>query len=129
MCDVDFFKLYNDTYGHALGDQCLKAVAEVMTGVFARAGELVARVGGEEFAVLLPGSDAASARKAAERLRQGIAARAMSHTTSQVASHVTLSIGVAQFEPASMDRFDQLLQCADQALYRAKTQGRDRIAG
>ena len=128
MCDVDFFKLYNDTYGHALGDQCLKAVAEVMTGVFARAGELVARVGGEEFAVLLPGSDAASARKAAERLRQGIAALAMSHATSQVASHVTLSIGVAQFEPASMDRFDQLLQCADQALYRAKTQGRDRIA-
>lgn len=128
MCDVDFFKLYNDTYGHALGDQCLKGVAETMNSVFARAGELVARIGGEEFAVLLPGSDSSNAHKAAERLRQSIAARAIPHANSQVAAHVTLSIGVAQFDPETMDRFDQLLQRADQALYRAKTQGRDRIA-
>ncbi len=128
MCDVDFFKRYNDTYGHALGDQCLQAVAGTLKSVFARAGELVARMGGEEFAVLLPGCDANNARKAAERLRQAMATLAMKHANSPVAAHVTLSIGVAQFDPETTDRFDQLLQRADQALYRAKSQGRDRIA-
>jgi diguanylate cyclase (GGDEF)-like protein len=128
MCDVDFFKRYNDTYGHALGDHCLQAVAETLKSVFARAGELVARVGGEEFAVLLPGSDVDSARKAAERLRQAIATLAVTHASSPVAPHITVSIGVAQFDPETTDRFDQLLQRADQALYRAKSQGRDRIA-
>ena len=128
MCDVDFFKRYNDTYGHALGDHCLQEVAATLKSVFARAGELAARVGGEEFAVLLPGSDLISARKTAERLRQAIAKLDITHATSPVAAHVTLSIGVAQFDPDSMDRFDQLIQCADQALYRAKSQGRDRIA-
>lgn len=128
MCDVDFFKRYNDTYGHALGDQCLQAVAGTLKSVFARAGELVARMGGEEFAVLLPGCDANNARKAAERLRQAMATLAMEHANSPVAAHVTLSIGVAQFDPETTDHFDQLLQRADQALYRAKSQGRDRIA-
>lgn len=128
MCDVDYFKLYNDTYGHALGDQCLQEVAEILSGVFCRAGELVARMGGEEFAVLLPGSDIVQARQAAERLRQALTARALTHETSQVAPHVTLSIGAAQFEPETMDRFDLLLQSADQALYRAKSLGRDRVA-
>ncbi len=128
MCDVDFFKRYNDTYGHALGDQCLQAVAGTLKSVFARAGELVARMGGEEFAVLLPGCDANNARKAAERLRKAIATLAVAHADSPVAAHVTLSIGVAQFDPETTDRFDQLLQRADQALYRAKSQGRDRIA-
>ncbi len=128
MCDVDFFKRYNDTYGHALGDQCLQAVAGTLKSVFARAGELVARMGGEEFAVLLPGCDANNARKAAERLRKAMATLAVAHADSPVAAHVTLSIGVAQFDPETTDRFDQLLQRADQALYRAKSQGRDRIA-
>jgi diguanylate cyclase (GGDEF)-like protein len=128
MCDIDFFKRYNDTYGHAQGDQCLQAVANRLKHVFGRAGELVARLGGEEFAVLLPGANLDQAQQAAERLRQDLAAQALAHGTSQVAPHVTLSIGVAQFDPQSMDRFDQLLQCADEALYRAKRLGRDRIA-
>jgi diguanylate cyclase (GGDEF)-like protein len=128
MCDVDCFKRYNDTYGHALGDQCLQTVAKTLKSVFARAGELVARVGGEEFAVLLPGADLEQARQAAERLRQALAVQAVVHASSQVAAHVTLSIGVAQFDPQTMDRFDLLLQSADQALYRAKRLGRDRIA-
>lgn len=128
MCDVDFFKLYNDTYGHAMGDQCLQVVAETLTNVFGRAGELVARVGGEEFAVLLPGTNAANAHKSAEQLRQVLASRAVAHAASSVAPHVTVSIGVAQLDPESMDSFDQLLQRADQALYRAKSQGRNRIA-
>lgn len=128
MCDVDFFKNYNDTYGHAMGDRCLQMVAEALTGVFARAGELVARIGGEEFAVLLPGTDTGQARATAERLRERLAERAIKHASSPIAPHVTLSIGVAQFDPQTMDSFEQLLQCADQALYRAKHLGRDRIS-
>jgi diguanylate cyclase (GGDEF)-like protein len=128
MCDLDCFKPYNDTYGHALGDQCLQAVAETLNSVFARAGELVARIGGEEFAVLLPGSDTTQACLAAERLRQELAELAIEHSSSPVATHVTLSIGVAQFEPETMDQFDVLMLRADQALYRAKSLGRDRIA-
>lgn len=128
MCDVDFFKLYNDTYGHAMGDQCLQLIAETLKNVFARGGELVARLGGEEFAVLLPGTDNANAHRAAEQLRQLLATRAVPHAASTVSPYVTLSIGVAQLDLASMDTFDQLLQRADQALYRAKSQGRNRIA-
>ncbi len=128
MCDVDYFKRYNDTYGHALGDQCLRVVADTLRGVFSRAGEVVARLGGEEFVVLLPGSDAATARDTAERLQQRLSERAMRHAGSDIAPHVTLSIGLATFDPETMDHFDLLLHRADEALYRAKSQGRNRIA-
>ena len=128
MCDVDFFKLYNDTYGHLMGDQCLQALAQSLKSVFSRAGELAARIGGEEFAVLLPGSDASSARTHAEQLLQSFRARALPHASSTVAPYVTVSVGVAQLNPESMDKFDQLLQAADQALYRAKNLGRNCIA-
>lgn len=128
MCDVDFFKRYNDLYGHAQGDHCLQAVAETFRGVFARAGEVVARLGGEEFVVLMPGVDAESAWRAAVRLQQRLAERALPHERSDVSSQVTLSIGLAAFEPGSIDQFDQLLRRADEALYRAKTQGRNCIA-
>lgn len=128
MCDVDFFKRYNDAYGHAQGDRCLQLVAEALKDNFARAGEVVARIGGEEFAVLLPGIDAGHARTAAERLRKRIAAQAIAHRDSGAGALVTLSIGLAQYDPAAMDHFDSLLHEADQALYRAKSQGRDRIS-
>jgi diguanylate cyclase (GGDEF)-like protein len=128
MCDVDFFKLYNDTYGHMLGDECLKQVAEVLRGVFGRSGELTARLGGEEFVVMLPNVDLAQASAAAERLREFLAEREMPHSASSVSPYVTLSIGVAELDPDTMDHFDLLLQRADQALYRAKRQGRDRVA-
>lgn len=128
MCDIDFFKRYNDTYGHQLGDLCLQEVAKTLQEVFSRAGELVARLGGEEFAVLLPGSDIVQARLCAERLRQALTTRALVHETSHVAPYVTLSIGIAQLEAETMDSFEQLLQSADQALYRAKNLGRDRVA-
>jgi len=129
LCDVDYFKRYNDTYGHAQGDQCLKHVADVLKHTFARAGELTARIGGEEFAVLLPGVDAAGARSAAERLLAAMKAQALPHSGSEVAPHVTLSIGVAEFDPQTMDRFETLLHHADKALYRAKDQGRNQLAG
>jgi diguanylate cyclase (GGDEF)-like protein len=128
MCDVDLFKSYNDTYGHVMGDECLQVVAETLKNAFARAGELVSRIGGEEFAVLLPGSTAIDAHRAAERLRLLLADRAVVHAGSSVAPYVTLSIGVAQFDPHTLDTFDQLLQQADQALYRAKSLGRNRIS-
>jgi diguanylate cyclase (GGDEF)-like protein len=128
VCDVDYFKRYNDTYGHAQGDDCLRLVAETLKQTFARAGELAARIGGEEFAVLLPGADAAHARGAAERLREALVAQAIPHAGSQVAPHVTLSVGVAQFDPNTMDRFETLLHQADTALYRAKGLGRNQVS-
>lgn len=128
MCDVDFFKRYNDHYGHAQGDDCLRAVADTLKCVFARAGEMVARLGGEEFVVLLPGIDAESAHRAAVRLQQRLAERELVHEASAVSPYVTLSIGVARFDPETIDQFDQLLRRADEALYRAKTQGRNCIS-
>jgi len=128
MCDVDFFKRYNDLYGHAQGDQCLRLVADTLKSVFARAGEVVARLGGEEFVVLLPGVDAAAARRAAARLQQRLGERELLHEDSDVSPYVTLSIGLATLEPDSMDQFDQLLRRADEALYRGKTHGRNCIS-
>ncbi len=128
MCDVDFFKRYNDHYGHAQGDQCLRMVADTLQSVFARAGEVVARLGGEEFVVLLPGVDAEAARRAAVRLQQRLAERELPHEASVVSSYVTFSIGLAVLNPDTMDQFDQLLHRADEALYRAKTQGRNCIS-
>jgi diguanylate cyclase (GGDEF)-like protein len=128
MCDVDFFKVYNDTYGHMLGDECLRQVAEALRCVFGRSGELVARIGGEEFVVMLPNVDLAQANAAAQRLRASLAEREVAHGGSLVSPYVTLSIGVAELDPETMDHFDLLLQRADQALYRAKRQGRDRVA-
>lgn len=127
MCDVDHFKAYNDRYGHGQGDECLKAIAAVMQGLFNRTGELSARMGGEEFAVILPAHNNAQARLAAERLRQAVITLALPHGASSVAAWVTLSIGIAQLDPATMAAFDQLLHSADQALYRAKAGGRDRV--
>lgn len=127
MIDIDFFKKYNDTHGHAMGDDCLRSVAQILRRVFTRSGELPARLGGEEFAVLLPGADTEQARTAAERLRQALAEQQLSHGASSVSPFVTLSIGVAQLDAELMDDFDLLLKSADQALYRAKSQGRDRV--
>lgn len=128
MCDVDFFKRYNDHYGHAQGDECLKAVADTLKSVFARAGEVVARLGGEEFVVLLPGVDAESAHRSAVRLQQRLAEREVPHEASAVSPYVTLSVGLSGFDPETVDQFDQLLRRADEALYRAKTQGRNCIS-
>lgn len=128
MCDVDFFKLYNDTYGHIQGDECLKQIAETLQSVFGRSGELAARIGGEEFVVILPNIDATQAYTVAQRLCTTLAARELPHSSSTVSPFVTLSIGVAELDPQTMDHFDQLLQRADQALYRAKSQGRNRVA-
>ena len=131
ICDIDFFKGYNDTYGHAMGDRCLCAVAEGLRSGIRRAGDTVARIGGEEFAILLPATSLATALTLAESFRAAVANLGIAHAASSVADHVTLSIGVAAIEgdrSDAADSFDTLFQRSDQALYRAKAGGRDRVA-
>lgn len=126
MLDVDHFKRYNDSYGHPAGDACLVQVAEVLVALAARHEGVAARLGGEEFALLLPGRDAAQAQALGAALCQQIGAAGIEHRASPVASHVTVSVGAAQVWPAQCaDAGTQLLvDLADQALYQAKASGR-----
>ena len=125
MIDVDFFKRYNDQYGHPQGDACLKAVAEAIGAAFRRPGDLAARYGGEEFAVLLAGSDIGAAVLAAERLRGVLAGLGLPHGGNP-RGIVTVSIGVADAWPGQ-GAPEELLAAADLALYEAKRQGRNRV--
>lgn len=129
--DLDEFKHFNDTYGHAHGDEVLRRVARTLDESFRRGGDLVARYGGEEFAVILPGVDARRAGLYAERLRRRIWRMAISAGSPTATDRITISGGVATIAPGSpgfMDTApDALLRTADQALYRAKCQGRNRI--
>ncbi|OOG61584.1 GGDEF domain-containing protein [Rhodanobacter sp. B04] len=129
MCDVDAFKDYNDTYGHLAGDVALTAVAGALTKVLRPAADLAARYGGEEFAVLLTQCDAHAAAAVAQRILEAVRTLAIEHRCSDVAPHVTISIGIAAIVPTVTDSPEQLLRCADEALYRAKAAGRDRMAG
>lgn len=127
ICDIDFFKAYNDHYGHAQGDQCLRDVARAMGAAIARSGDALARIGGEEFAILLPATTAQAAWQVAERVRQAVANLRIAHSASVAESYVTISIGLAQMEIGRTPDFDALFEAADQALYRAKEHGRNRI--
>ena len=127
MIDVYFFKPYNDTYGHQGGDECLRQVAAAMSGVVMRSSDAVARYGGEEFAILLPATDPEGACIVAERIRAAIEALQLPHSGSTVADHVTVSIGVASAAVSSGDVPEQLVGAADEALYRAKHEGRNRV--
>ncbi|WP_039874684.1 sensor domain-containing diguanylate cyclase [Herbaspirillum frisingense] len=127
MVDVDHFKRYNDTYGHAAGDICLKQVAAALNGVARRQGDIVARYGGEEFALILPNCNAASAAAISGRLVQAVRALRIPHEGSPV-GQVTISVGAASLasgKGAQVDARD-LIDSADAALYLAKEQGRDR---
>ena len=125
MCDVDFFKLFNDTYGHHDGDDCLKLVARALKGTTRRGGDCVARYGGEEFAVIMPVTGKKSAIYIAEKIRQNVEKRAIAHNKSAVAPFVTLSLGVATIVPDDQGTPELLIKCADQALYLAKSSGRN----
>ena len=127
MVDIDHFKAYNDHYGHPAGDACLRGVATVLRECAGRPTDLVARVGGEEFAVLLPHQGSADAMRVAERCLRGVEAAAIAHAGSPVAPHVTLSVGVAQSKRSGQDAA-ALFAAADAALYRAKREGRRRVA-
>jgi diguanylate cyclase (GGDEF)-like protein/PAS domain S-box-containing protein len=126
MIDADLFKSYNDNYGHPQGDSCLKQIAEVATNVAARPGDLVARFGGEEFAAILPNTDAAGALQLGRAICEAMRARILPHC-SNPSGIVTVSVGCATMVPAfEMDAVN-LIELADEALYKAKHQGRNRV--
>ena len=127
FCDVDYFKNYNDTYGHIAGDNCLQIIATIMKKHFQRASDLIARYGGEEFCVILPGIDTNQAWSLSESLLTQISKRQIKHTSSPIADIVTISIGlVTCLDTIKCDAMS-LLKMADQALYAAKNNGRNRI--
>jgi diguanylate cyclase len=125
--DLDEFKRFNDTYGHARGDEVLRSVARTLDETFRRGGDLVARYGGEEFAVVLPGVDGRRASLYAERLRRRIWRLAISYGASQVSDRVTISGGVATVAAEHVTTASELMLAADRALYRAKCLGKNRI--
>jgi diguanylate cyclase (GGDEF)-like protein len=127
MLDVDYFKLFNDHYGHGVGDQCLTRVAQAMQAEVNRPMDLIARYGGEEFVVLLPETDLEDARKVAESLRKTVDAMQISHAHSPAAAHITISIGVACNTQSETNSAVELLELADQALYLAKQSGRNQV--
>ncbi|WP_111415376.1 GGDEF domain-containing protein [Billgrantia lactosivorans] len=127
--DIDHFKEFNDHYGHVAGDDTLRAVAEALTGVIHRASDLVARYGGEEFVCVLPDTDLAGALRVARRIHEQIRALEIPHAYSTRSGRVTASLGVASGTPAPDGAdYEELMAEADRQLYRAKRQGRDRVA-
>ena len=128
MLDVDFFKKFNDNYGHVAGDACLQAVAGAIAGNAVRSADTVARYGGEEFAVILPNTDMAGALVVGEAIREAIVSLAMPHAAS-IEQHVTASIGVATASPHDRAAADmmELIHQADAALYQSKNAGRNRV--
>lgn len=127
IIDVDHFKLYNDEYGHAMGDDCLAAIAGAMDKVMVRTTDLAARIGGEEFACVLPDTDKDGAFTVADSIRKTIAALNIEHSKSTTASHVTVSIGAITCVPARHGDPAHLFKTADSLLYKAKEQGRNRV--
>ncbi|GAA6620934.1 diguanylate cyclase domain-containing protein [Scytonema sp. NUACC26] len=125
LCDIDYFKLYNDYYGHVAGDSCLKEVANAIATTCKRPGDLVARYGGEEFAVLLPDTDVEGAICIAQQIRQQVTKLAIPHAASQASNYVTLSMGIASLIPTFEFVQEKLIVTADRALYKAKAQGRN----
>ncbi|MCX7822549.1 MAG: PleD family two-component system response regulator [Syntrophobacterales bacterium] len=127
LIDIDYFKLFNDHYGHLAGDECLKKIASALLSVFRRATDFVARYGGEEFAVVLPDTDIETALNLANKTRTYIENLRIEHLYSPIAPYVTVSIGVAAMVPLFGCDYHLLVDAADRALYEAKLTGRNRI--
>ncbi len=125
LCDIDYFKQYNDTYGHAAGDTCLTLVAQALKQAVQRSADLVARYGGEEFAVILPNTDSEGAFKVAQKIREALQQLEIPHLASKVDKNVTMSIGIATVIPVSTMEPLELIEEADRALYQAKASGRN----
>jgi len=126
LFDVDWFKSYNDTYGHVRGDSCLKQIAEAAQDVVTRPGDLVARIGGEEFAVVLPNTPADGAMEVANLICGAIRSRRLPHNTNPI-GYVTVSAGCATMVPALGQHSNALSEQADDALYAAKHAGRNQV--
>lgn len=127
LCDIDYFKRYNDYYGHPTGDVCLAQVSDILMKCIRRPADLVARYGGEEFAVVLPNTHTEGGHQVALAIQQLLATAALPHETSHVGTTITLTMGIATVVPQPKLNPQDLLQAADLALYHAKQQGRDRI--
>jgi len=128
LCDIDYFKQYNDTYGHPAGDDCIAAVAQALQGCVNRVTDCLARYGGEEFAVILPHTDVTGAIVIVQNMQAAIAALNIEHQSHEFADVVTLSFGIAAMTPQPATDPQLLLNQADRALYTAKQSGRDRYA-
>ncbi|MCJ8272541.1 MAG: sensor domain-containing diguanylate cyclase, partial [Psychrosphaera sp.] len=126
MADIDFFKQFNDTYGHQVGDDCLQKVAKTLENSVIRNADLVARFGGEEFVLILPNTDSKGACTIAQTILDNIKQLNIEHQTSAVADILTTSLGIATLTPVKNDVLSTLLGQADKALYQAKETGRDR---
>jgi len=131
LLDIDRFKQVNDTMGHAYGDRCLRKVATVLESILRRNSDIVARLGGEEFALILPDTDGNEAMRVGERLRQAVHAARVSSPEEGPGVSLTVSLGIAMWDPSTCSEcdVDQLLQLADDCLYEAKRQGRNRVVG
>ncbi len=128
LMDIDFFKEYNDHYGHLAGDDCLKHVAGILGRMVQRPGDLVARYGGEEFACILPDVDQRGASALADKIMKSINKLNLPHAGSAAASHVTLSFGVASMVPEKGQSAEELIRLADHLLYTSKNGGRNRVS-
>jgi diguanylate cyclase (GGDEF)-like protein len=127
VADIDYFKQYNDHYGHVQGDECLRGVAQALDAGASRPGDLCVRLGGEEFVLLLPNTGAEAARQVAERCRKLLKQREIAHARSGVGRLVTVSMGIGTIVPGADDAPDIFLDRIDRRLYQAKSGGRDRI--
>ena len=127
MIDIDYFKLFNDHYGHIAGDNCLKDVARAIKGELKRSSDVVARYGGEEFVVILPNTSSHGAFSIAENIRRAVEKCSIPQQASLFLNHVTISLGLATIKPAKSNTAELVLKMADTALYRAKEAGRNRV--
>ena len=127
LCDIDYFKFYNDTYGHQAGDECLQTIASNINKSVQRTGDLVARYGGEEFAIILPNTHNKEAQQLAEKVINVVRDLKIPHSKSNVFPYVTLSIGITSIVPKFDEQPATLINLADKALYQAKANGRNQF--
>jgi diguanylate cyclase (GGDEF)-like protein len=127
ICDIDFFKNFNDTYGHLAGDDCIRSVAYTIQNHCRRISDITARYGGEEFGVILPNTSSNEAISIAESIRQGVEQAKIPHRTSTIKDIVTLSIGLASIIPDHHTTPSAIIALADKALYESKHSGRNRV--
>ncbi|AIE74362.1 MULTISPECIES: sensor domain-containing diguanylate cyclase [unclassified Synechocystis] len=129
LCDVDYFKNYNDLYGHQVGDQCLQSIAKIVQSALKRPSDVLARYGGEEFILILPYTDQPGAYTVAERIHCYLAEAQISHADSPTSRYVTVSLGIGTTVPLLHYQPSDLIKIADQALYAAKASGRNQTRG
>jgi diguanylate cyclase (GGDEF)-like protein len=128
LCDIDFFKQFNDTYGHPMGDTCLRRVAGAIDRTLQRPSDMAARYGGEEFIVILPQTSSAGARTVADRMQLELQRLQIPHARSSIGEFVTMSIGIATMVPTGTESRTMLLEKVDRCLYLAKQRGRNQVA-